>query len=72
MISAMHMAVDLERIGGYGINIAWAVLGLGGERAIPLPPGIPKIKEVLLAMLDRLLPLTNSRLRCGGGDLYDG
>ncbi len=55
VISAMHMAVDLERIGDYGVNIARSVLGLGGERAIALPSDLPRMKEVLLAMLDRVL-----------------
>ncbi len=55
VISTMHMAIDLERIGDYGVNIARAVLGLGQAKLIKPLIDIPRMLEVLLEMLDKVL-----------------
>lgn len=55
VISTMHMAIDLERIGDYGVNIARTVLGLGQDKPIKPMIAIVRMLEVLLEMLGGVL-----------------
>jgi phosphate transport system protein len=53
--SLMHMAVDLERIGDYGVNIARVTVGLEGKPLIKPLIDIPRMAAVLAEMLDKAL-----------------
>ncbi|NLL37932.1 MAG: phosphate signaling complex protein PhoU [Fretibacterium sp.] len=51
VLSTMHMAVDLERIGDYGVNISRVVLALEGKSFIKPLLDIPRMSEVFSEML---------------------
>ena len=53
--SIMHMAVDLERVGDYGVNIARAAEELQGKALIKPLIDIPRMASVLSEMLDKSL-----------------
>ena len=53
--SIMHMAIDLERIGDYGVNIAKTALELEGKALIKPLIDIPRMAAVLSEMLDKIL-----------------
>jgi len=55
--SIMHMAINLERIGDYGVNIAKAVLDLEGKALIKPLIDIPRMAGVLSEMLDKILSI---------------
>ena len=55
--SIMHMAIDLERIGDYGVNIARAALDLEGMALIKPLIDIPRMAAVLSEMLDKTLSI---------------
>ena len=55
IISTMHIAVDLERIGDYGVNIARVAIDLEGKKLIKPLIDIPRMVEVLQDMLHRTL-----------------
>ncbi|MDR1048203.1 MAG: phosphate signaling complex protein PhoU [Synergistaceae bacterium] len=58
--SLMHMAVDLERIGDYGVNIARVTIGLDGKSLIKPLIDIPRMAAVLAEMLDKALSSIDS------------
>ncbi len=53
--SIMHMAIDLERIGDYGGNIAKVAIELSGGEFIKPLIDIPRMVETLSAMMDKAL-----------------
>ena len=53
--SIMHMAVDLERVGDYGVNIARAALKMEGRVLIKPLIDIPCMAAILSEMLDKAL-----------------
>ena len=53
--SIMHMAVDLERVADYGVNIARVAVELEGKTLIKPLIDIPRMAEVLSEMLDKSL-----------------
>ncbi|MDR2522827.1 MAG: phosphate signaling complex protein PhoU [Synergistaceae bacterium] len=53
--SIMHMAVDLERVGDYGVNIARAALKMEGRVLIKPLIDIPRMAAILSEMLDKAL-----------------
>ncbi|MDR2527797.1 MAG: phosphate signaling complex protein PhoU [Synergistaceae bacterium] len=53
--SIMHMAVDLERVGDYGVNIARAALEMEGRVLIKPLIDIPRMAAILSEMLDKAL-----------------
>lgn len=53
--SVMHMAIDLERIGDYGGNIAKVAIALADAELIKPLIDIPRMVEVLCVMMDRTL-----------------
>jgi len=53
----MHMAINLERIGDYGVNIATATLELEGKALIKPLLDIPRMAAVLSEMLDKILSI---------------
>ena len=55
--SIMHMAIDLERIGDYGVNIAKVALELEGKALIKPLIDIPRMAAVLSEMLDKILAI---------------
>ena len=55
--SMMHMAIDLERIGDYGVNIARAAVELEGKELIKPLIDIPRMAAVLSEMLDKILSI---------------
>jgi len=55
--SIMHMAINLERIGDYGVNIANATLELEGKALIKPLVDIPRMAAVLSEMLDKILSI---------------
>lgn len=55
IISIMHMTVDLERIGDYGVNIARAALSLEGKQLIKPLIDIPRMADLLQEMLNKAL-----------------
>jgi phosphate transport system protein len=55
--SIMHMAIDLERIGDYGVNIARVVIGLDGKPLMKPLIDIPRMAAILAEMLDRALTI---------------
>ena len=55
--SIMHMAIDLERIGDYGVNIARVALDLEGMALIKPLIDIPRMAAVLSEMLDKILSI---------------
>ena len=55
--SIMHMAIDLERIGDYGVNIANAALELEGKALIKPLIDIPRMAAILSDMLDKILSI---------------
>ena len=55
IISIIHMAVDLERIGDYGVNIARAAIDLEGKALIKPLIDIPRMVSVLSEMTERAL-----------------
>jgi phosphate transport system protein len=58
--SLMHAAVDLERIGDYGVNIARVTMGLEGKALIKPLIDIPRMVAVLTEMLDKALSSLDS------------
>jgi len=55
--SIMHMAVDLERIGDYGVNIAKVAVDLEGKALIKPLIDIPRMAAVLSEMIDKGLSI---------------
>ncbi|MDR1048927.1 MAG: phosphate signaling complex protein PhoU [Synergistaceae bacterium] len=55
VVSTMHMAVDLERIGDYGVNIARAAIELERKPLIKPLIDIPQMAAVLSEMLGKTL-----------------
>ena len=55
--SMMHMAIDLERIGDYGVNISKVALELEGKTLIKPLIDIPRMTAVLSEMLDKILAI---------------
>lgn len=55
--SIMHMAINLERIGDYGVNIARATLDLDGKTLIKPLMDIPRMAAILSEMLDKILSI---------------
>jgi phosphate transport system protein len=55
--SMMHMAINLERIGDYGVNIANATLDLDGKALIKPLIDIPRMAAILSEMLDKILAI---------------
>ncbi|MEA4881611.1 MAG: phosphate signaling complex protein PhoU [Synergistaceae bacterium] len=53
--SIMHMAIDFERIGDYGCNIARVALSLAEKELIKPLIDIPRMVEVLAAMTEKTL-----------------
>ena len=62
--SVMHMAIDLERIGDYGSNIAEVALDLADKEFIKPLIDIPRMVDVFSDMMDRVL----SALDTGDGE----
>ena len=55
--SIMHMAIDLERIGDYGVNIARVAIDLEGKALIKPLMDIPRMAAILSEMLDKILAI---------------
>jgi phosphate transport system protein len=55
VISIIHIATDLERVGDYGVNISRAVLGLEERPLLKPLIDIPRMAELLLEMLNRAM-----------------
>ncbi|MDR1376085.1 MAG: phosphate signaling complex protein PhoU [Synergistaceae bacterium] len=55
VVSTMHMAVDLERIGDYGVNIARATIELEKKPLIKPLIDIPQMAAILSEMLGKTL-----------------
>jgi phosphate transport system protein len=55
IVSTMHMAVDLERIGDYGVNIAKAAIELEKKPLIKPLIDIPRMSAILSEMLGKSL-----------------
>jgi phosphate transport system protein len=55
IVSTMHMAVDLERIGDYGVNIARAAIELERKPLIKPLIDIPRMAGILSEMLGKAL-----------------
>ena len=55
--SIMHMAINLERIGDYGVNIARATIDLEGKALIKPLMDIPRMAAILSEMLDKILSI---------------
>jgi len=55
--SIMHMAINLERIVDYGVNIARATLDLEGKALIKPLIDVPRMAAVLSEMLDKILSI---------------
>jgi phosphate transport system protein len=55
VVSIIHIATDLERIGDYGVNISRAAMALEGGHPIKPLIDIPRMAEILLEMLNRAL-----------------
>lgn len=55
VISIMHMAVDLERVGDYGVNIARVAIGLEGKPLIKPLIDIPRMVSIISDMLNKAL-----------------
>jgi phosphate transport system protein len=55
IVSTMHMAVDLERIGDYGVNIARAAILLEKKPLIKPLIDIPRMSAILSEMLGKAL-----------------
>ena len=55
VISIMHMAVDLERVGDYGVNIARVAIGLEGKPLIKPLIDIPRMVAIISDMLNKAL-----------------
>jgi phosphate transport system protein len=53
--SIMHMAVDLERVGDYGVNIARASIEMEGRVLIKPLIDVPRMAGILSEMLDKTL-----------------
>ena len=53
--SLIHMTVDLERIGDYGVNIARVALDLEGKPLIKPLIDIPRMSSILSEMLEKAL-----------------
>ncbi len=55
IITAMHMSVELERMGDHAVGMAGIVIRMGGEQ--PLKPllDIPRMQSVTCEMLDQAL-----------------
>ena len=53
--SIMHMAVDLERIGDYGGNIARAAIELAGKELMKPLIDIPRMTTTLSEMLEKAM-----------------
>ncbi|WP_300526706.1 phosphate signaling complex protein PhoU [Aminiphilus sp.] len=51
----LHMAVDLERIGDYGVSLAKAAKALSRERLIKPLLDIPRMAQILKEMIDTAL-----------------
>lgn len=55
VISIMHIATNLERIGDYGVNIARAAVALEGKQLIKPLIDIPRMAVILSEMMNRAL-----------------
>ena len=55
IVSTMHMAVDLERIGDYGVNIARAAIELERKPLIKPLIDVPRMAGILSEMLGKAL-----------------
>ncbi|MDR1873780.1 MAG: phosphate signaling complex protein PhoU [Synergistaceae bacterium] len=55
VVSIIHIATDLERVGDYGVNISRTVLGLEDRPLLKPLIDIPRMAELLLEMLNRAL-----------------
>lgn len=53
--SIMHMAIDLERIGDYGDNIAKAAIDLSGQELVKPLIDIPRMVDTLSVMVEKAL-----------------
>jgi phosphate transport system protein len=53
--SIIHMAVDLERVGDYGVNIARAAIDMEGRALMKPLIDLPRMAAILSEMLDKSL-----------------
>lgn len=60
VLSIMHMAVDMERIGDYGDNIAKVALELSDQLPIKPLVDIPRMAQAFCQMLDRCMEAFDS------------
>ncbi len=54
-LSVLHIAMDLERIGDYGVNISRTALALAGTQPVKRLVDIPKIADVVATMVQNAL-----------------
>ena len=74
IVSAMHIAVDLERIGDYGVNIAQAAIQLEKKPLIKPLIDIPRMSAILSEMLAKTLSAfdTEDFVALGGENHVEG
>lgn len=55
LLSVLHVAVELERMGDYGEGIGKICLIIGNDLPVSLPEGVPRMAELGIGMLQRSL-----------------
>ena len=77
LVAALSIVTDLERMGDHCVGIAKVALMLGDAHAVPLPALLPRLADMVTAMVARGLAsfstrdVDEARLTCADDDAVD-